>query len=82
VLRVASLLFQKELGMTEFYPGTLVVEVDEPIAFVPTLEVGLLEEAAASGVQVFVHFSADESGDWFNFGTGPGWGDGVWIGVV
>jgi hypothetical protein len=82
VLRVAALLFALEFTLTEFFPGAMVLQVDEPVGAIPELEQSLLEQTAASGVRVDVHFSTESPGDWFRFGAGSGWGVDHWIGAV
>jgi hypothetical protein len=82
VLRVASLLLAREYSLNEFFPGAMVLTVEEAIDFIPELEHRMLEQSAAGGIRVDVHFSADPESTWFRFGSGPGWGEGVWIGAV
>jgi hypothetical protein len=83
ILNVATLLFEGiEFSLDEFFPGAMVLTVEDAISFIPELEHRMLEESAAGGVRIDVHYSADDPDDWFRFGSGPGWGDGVWIGTV
>jgi hypothetical protein len=84
ILRVASLLFTLDFELVEYYPAAMVLTVTEPVSAVPTLEHGMLEQAAAAGVRIDVHFSEDEQSELFRFGDGPGWGadEGVWSGAV
>ena len=82
ILRVAKLLFQKPVRMTEHFPGAMVVTVQEPIDVIPEIEQGMLDEAAAGGVRIDVHFHATPTDELFRFGEGPGWGAGLWAGAV
>ncbi len=83
ILTVAELLLgDASFALTEHFPGAMVLTIEDAIAFTPALEQRMLEEAAAGGVRIDVHFSADEPEDWFRFGTGPGWGEGLWISAV
>lgn len=82
IIRVASLLFQLPFTLTEHFPGAMVVVVDEPINFIPTMEHGMLEAAAAAGVRIDVHFYATPTDELFIFDEGPGWGAGLWAGAV
>ncbi len=86
ILHVATLLFGViEYSLTPFYPGALVLTVEDPVAFIPNLEHRMLQQACAAGVRIDVHFHADDSDDLFRFGTGPGWGvtgGGLWAGSV
>jgi hypothetical protein len=84
LLGIASLLLGEDVDftMTEYFPCSIVFQIDDPIDFIPTFELEMLDEAALAGVRVDVHFSAEDPDDWFMFGAGPGWGVGHWIGNV
>lgn len=83
LIRVANLLFgaDAEYSMHEFFPAALVFSINEAIDVIPALEQGMLDEAAAGGVRVDVHFSADEPDELFAWGAGDGWGS-PWRGAV
>lgn len=87
VLRVATLLFGSSVtySMRAHYPKALVLTVEGPLAFIPSLEHSMLTEAVSSGERIDVHFHADDSDELFRFGEGPGWGatgGGLWAGAV
>lgn len=84
IIRVARILLgdDVEFSLREFLPGALVLTVEDPIAFIPTLEHEMLEQAASSGIRIDLHFHATPSDGLFRWGEGPGWGVGVWGGAV
>src|SRR5690606_28166017 len=82
ILRVASLLFERDFDLTEFYPGAMVLTVTEPVDAVPALEHEMMEDAAAGGVRIDVHCSEDEQADLFRGSSLPGVGEAVFSGVV
>ncbi len=87
ILLVARLLLNgaSAYTLTAFYPGALVLTIEDAFPFIPTIEHGLLEDATAAGVRIDVHFHADDSADLFRFDEGPGWGltgGGLWAGAV
>lgn len=88
ILRVANLLLGgTTYTLTPYYPGALVLTITEPVDFIPTLEHGMLEDAAAGGARIDVHFRDVENDDLFYFGGGPGWSSdgtdgGCWAGAV
>lgn len=84
LLRIIKLLLGDGVpyGLTPYYPGALVLMILGAITFVPTLEHEMLEDAAAGGVRVDVHFSEVEPDELFYFGGGPGFGGGSWAGAV
>lgn len=84
ILRVARLLLGPEasFSLRAHYPAALVLTINDPVDFIPTLEHGMLETAAAGGARIDVHFHGTPTAELFAFGTGPGWGDGVWAGAV
>jgi hypothetical protein len=82
ILRVAGLLFDREFELTEHFPAAMVVRVLEPMSAIPELEQSMLEQAAAGGVRIDVHFSEDETEDWLTWDSLPGWDEGLWIGEV
>ncbi|HVJ27422.1 MAG TPA: hypothetical protein VM493_07750 [Vicinamibacterales bacterium] len=83
ILRIANLLLgDTEYTLTAHFPKALVLTIEEPIDFIPTLEQSMLSEAVSAGERIDVHFHADDSDELFRLGEGPGWGEGLWAGAV
>lgn len=83
ILRVAILLLGvTEFTLEEFFPGAMVLTIEDQIDFIPLIEHAMLEQAALGGVRIDVHFHETPSDELFRYGTGPGWGSGVWGGAV
>lgn len=84
ILRVARILLEDgvEFSLAEFLPCALVLTIEDPTDFIPSLEQSMLEEATAGGVRIDVHFHETPSDELFRYGDGPGWGSGVWAGAV
>jgi hypothetical protein len=82
VIRVAEIIF----GLTPLIgePGNayIVVIVPEAVSVVPELEWRLLNQARAGGVRLDLYFTESAPDDLFRWGTGPGWGVGVWTGTI
>ena len=84
LLRIIKLLLTNDVAYTlqEFLPGAMVLTIEDPIDFIPYAEHRMLEEATAGGVRIDVHFHETPSDELFRWGSGPGWGSGVWAGAV